>query len=630
MASVNRAFSESRLPSLLGGMPGLLRGEVGRWAGLTLFFAAAAVVQTWPLTPHAADSVVTQAGWELDGWQFLWNLWWVKHALVDLHTNPFHTDFLYYPQGSDLYLHSLASTQGVLSIPLQLITNNLFLSWNLLSLLFFVLSGLGMYALSYRVTRNHAAALFSGYVFAFAPYIVMKFAASHWIISTAWPVPLFVLFLVRFQETGRLREAVAAAICWTLLTYNNLELGIDAGLFLGVFLVFWSILYLRRKERGNLWGLWLGCAVVVAVWLAVSGPMLIATLRSLYGSDIQMPQNDEFWSMDVTSFVTPSPLWGPGTAPAGVPPDVHHVPVGNSENTVYLGIIPLLLAGLAVSTVRRAPRRVLFWGAVFLFFAVLALGPYFYIGDTKEFSISGVSFSVPLPYQLYDQIPLFGSRRIPTRMIVFGLVGFAVLAAMGFDIFISWLREQYRILVLPAAVVLLALLAVEYWNPPLYLVHPPRPAVFEAIRDEPGDFSILHAPWGRVTGWTQTGNFWGGYMTNYYQTIHEKRSFGGWLSRASDSTLGWVGMEPGLRYLSCPDCADSPAQDDLNPELVRQVFRQYRIKYVVLHKLDILGRPFPISVDTLNAADQYLRGVAGLTPTYDDASFTIYRNQEMK
>src|SRR3990170_4124689 len=197
MASANRAFSESRLPGLLGGMPGLLRGDVGRWAGLTLFFAGAAVVQTWPLTPNVTDSVVTQAGWELDGWQFLWNLWLVKHALVDLHTNPFHTDFLYFPQGSDLYLHTLAAMQGVLSIPLQLATDNLFLSWNVLALLFFVLSGLGMYALSYRVTGNHAAALFGGYVFAFAPYILMKFQASHWLISTTWPIPLFALSLVR-------------------------------------------------------------------------------------------------------------------------------------------------------------------------------------------------------------------------------------------------------------------------------------------------------------------------------------------------------------------------------------------------------------------------------------------------
>jgi len=119
-------------------------------------------------------------------------------------------------------------------------------------------------------------------------------------------------------------------------------------------------------------------------------------------------------------------------------------------------------------------------------------------------------------------------------------------------------------------------------------------------------------------------------MTNYYQTVHEKRSFGGWLSRASDSTLGWVGEEPGLRYLSCLGCPDLPDENDANPELVGQVFRQYRIKYVVLHKLDILGRPFPITKDALHAADQYLRGVAGLTPMYDDASFTVYRNLEIE
>jgi hypothetical protein len=144
----------------------------------------------------------------------LWNLWWVQHALVELHTNPFHTDLLYSPGGTDLYLHTLAFVSGLLSIPLQLATNNLVLSWNMLALLSFVISGLGMYALSYRVTGNHAAAVVSGYIFAFAPYILMRFP-GHWHLSTTWPIPLFVLFLLRFQETGRLREAVGAGIFWS-------------------------------------------------------------------------------------------------------------------------------------------------------------------------------------------------------------------------------------------------------------------------------------------------------------------------------------------------------------------------------------------------------------------------------
>jgi hypothetical protein len=31
----------------------------------------------------------------------------MKHALLVLQTNPFHTDFLFFPQGSDLHLHAL-------------------------------------------------------------------------------------------------------------------------------------------------------------------------------------------------------------------------------------------------------------------------------------------------------------------------------------------------------------------------------------------------------------------------------------------------------------------------------------------------------------------------------------------
>ena len=38
-------------------------------------------------------------------------------------------------------------------------------------------------------------------------------------------------------------------------------------------------------------------------------------------------------------------------------------------------------------------------------------------------------------------------------------------------------------------------------------------------------------------------------MTNYYQTIHEKPSFGGLLSRAREETLAWVGQEPALVIL---------------------------------------------------------------------------------
>jgi hypothetical protein len=605
----------------------LLSGGFGRWLGLSCLFLVAAVVQTWPLVLHASNSTVDWFQFPFDTWQFLWNLWWLKHALLDLQTNPFHTDALLSPQGSNLYLHALTPVNGVLSIPLQLATNNLILSWNILALLLFVFSGLGMYALSYRVNHNHVAALLSGYIFAFAPFVLMHFT-GHWNISTTWPIPLFVLFLLRFQATGRLREAAAAGILWAILTYNWLEFGTDAALFLGLFLAYWSFVYLRRRDLERLSSLWRGFAVIAAVWFAVSSPLIVPGLQDVSSGEYLQSGGDEYFSGDLLTFVTPSPLWGQGDA--FIFPTGPHLTVGSEEGTAYLGIVPLLLAGLAVFAVRRTPHRVLFWAMVFLVFAILSLGPFLYVGGAKTLSVLGVSFSVPLPYHIYDQLPIFGARRIPARMIIFGMVGLSVLAGTGFDLLTGWLRPRYGKIVPLAALLIFSLVVLEYWNPPVFLSQLSTPAILEEISDEPGDFTVLDAPLGRRNGYSFTGDSTGGPMTNYYQTIYEKRSFGGYLSRVSDRGFAWIMEQPGFAFLSCPRCEDLPSPDNSNSDLVRSLFREHKIRYVVLHKLDPRGQAiFWIGDFELTAMDEYLRSTVGMIPIYTDSAMTVYRNPEV-
>jgi len=615
--------------SLRGAAQRLLEaGGFQRWFSATVLFSVAAVVQTWPLVLHATDSIVDVPRIFNDSYHSLWNLWWVRRALFELHTNPLHTDFIFYPGGADLHLAGLTFVNGVLSSPLQLTTNNLILSWNVVALVSFVLSALGMYALSYRVNRNHAAALISGYIFAFAPYVVMHFHGQ-WNLSTTWPIPLFVLFLIRFLDSSRLREAVAAALFWALLTYNSLEYGALAGLFLGVFLAYWSFTYLRQKDRERLRGLWSGFAATAGVWLLVTAPLLVPTLFSIYTEDYPLPKNDEFYSSDLLAFVTPSPLWGPGTDPVIVQAGQQKQPAGSLENTVFLGIVPLLLAGLALFAVRRTSRRVMFWLVVLLFFAILALGPYLYIGDTKTFSVLGASFSVPLPYQVYDQVPLVGAGRAPARLILLGLVGLAVLAGTGFDFLTSWLGRRNKKIAPLAALVIASLVVLEFWNPPINLEQLETPPVFEEIRDEPGDFTVLHAPWGRSTGSYTGGYGMGAALPDYYQTIHEKRSFGGYIAQARsiDFFFEELVREPGLGYLARPPGDISAADQD--GDEVRRAFQKYRIKYVALHRLTPKGEPV-VDKDTFETFDVYLRTVPGLVEIFSDARFTVYRNPDIQ
>jgi hypothetical protein len=117
----------------------------------------------------------------------------------------------------------------------------------------------------------------------------------------------------------------------------------------------------------------------------------------------------------------------------------------------------------------------------------------------------------------------------------------------------SWMKTRAKTGPL-AALIVLCLVVLEYWNPPVFVSQVSTPAILDAIHDEPGDFAVLDVPFGRGTGITAAGDGFGAAITDYYQTVHGKRSLGGYLARAESTTLAWVSAEPGLRYLACATC----------------------------------------------------------------------------
>src|SRR5207244_554969 len=195
-----------------------------------------------------------------------------------------------------------------------------------------------------------------------------------------------------------------------------------------------------------------------------------------------------YWSMDLVSLVTPSPLWGPGMDVVGDGPGLQ-APIGATENTAYLGISVLLLAAAAIFSMRKRPDQVAFWMLVFFSFAILALGPYLYVGGSKTISLFGTSFSLPLPYQILDRLPLVGARRAPTRMIVFGICALAALAGIGFNAVSTRISLRHRRLVPIFTLLIFGLIVLEYWNPPVNTSSLARPAVLEEISREDGEFT---------------------------------------------------------------------------------------------------------------------------------------------
>jgi len=106
-------------------------------------YSLLALVLTYPLALHFTTHVPGDGG---DDPALAWNLWWVKYALLDLGTNPFHCDYMFHPIGINLAFYTLTVLNALISIPLQ-VAFGLVPASNIVLLFSFVLGGYGTFLL---------------------------------------------------------------------------------------------------------------------------------------------------------------------------------------------------------------------------------------------------------------------------------------------------------------------------------------------------------------------------------------------------------------------------------------------------------------------------------------------------
>lgn len=181
-----------------------------------------------------------------DPWVFLWNLWWVKTALLQDKTNPYFTNYIYYPQGINLTFHTLSLANGLLSIPFQFFLN-LVTTYNLLMLLSFVLSGYFVYLLVNQFIQNKIAAFYSGLIFTFSTYRMIHSFHFLNLATTQW-IPLYILFLFKLRNQRKIIHALITA----LLLWLNWQTCEYYFFYLFIFTAIFSIYFSFTRTSDNL------------------------------------------------------------------------------------------------------------------------------------------------------------------------------------------------------------------------------------------------------------------------------------------------------------------------------------------------------------------------------------------
>jgi hypothetical protein len=531
-----------------------------------------------------------------DTFSGLWDLWWVRHSILSL-ANPYLTDYIFYPIGTDLYLHSLSPAAGFITVPLQL-TVGLVFSYNFLIILSFVLAGYGAYRFAYYVTKDKKASFFSGLVFGFSAYHFAR-AWGHLNLVTIQWIPFYVLFLFKMRKEASLKNVFLAVF---FLVLTALMADLQYVVFLGLFtlMLFIHDLLFNRKQIGKfLLKLGIMTATFSGLMALTMGPFFYGLLTGKYAYAAPSPNDSITMSADLLGFFIPSSLNLFFGRYAQVV--ILHFSTTGIESVVYIGYTVLTLAIFAAAKLWKAAK---FWLLGALVFVILSLGPILHVFGISSFTSLHINIALPESL-LLSALPIF---RVPSRFILMVTLCLAVLCAITLKHANGWFAKLKRgkiVGLLFFVFISVAFLAEVNMLPFPVVEDASAPAFYAELARMKDTFAVLDLP----------QNYHAGNRYMYYGTVSEKPLVGGSISRIAPADVNSLLAFPVISQMDYVGSDREAANwkdillQDVNTTNLNS-FYFFNVKYVILHR-DMLNDM------AFGHMDKYLRGLLG-QPVFSD------------
>jgi hypothetical protein len=472
---------------------------------------------------------------------------------------------------------------SAIAAPIDWITGNALVTYNLVTLLTFSLSATTMYLLVYRLTRSGPGAFIAGLAFGFAPFRISQLPHIQ-MLATFW-APLALLGLHAFLESGKKRWLVLYGAAWMLQSAANGY----ALVFFSVLVGFWVLWFVVAHRK------WRELALIAAATLAAALPLLpivstyiavhdrhgfvrgideIRTFSADVAAVLCAPQGLTFWGWVRVACRAEGELF-PGVALFGLCLaavltvfGLHRREPDSSRaiafvrrilfvvSAVYAAAIVSLVVGgpwridlgfirVSAASIRR-PMLVMLTalivalmlspgvrGAVrkspiigfYLLAAVatwlLALGP--------TITVMGVRTGMSGPFAWLMVLPGVDGLRVPARFWLVSAICLAITAGLYVA---ELLARRSRTVVAAALVVLGTAVAADGWVARIG-VEPVPPAAPDArvlrgqiVLELPvSDYPDIAAQWRAVTGGWITVNGYSGFRPGYYAALKDASRF---------------------------------------------------------------------------------------------------------
>ena len=560
--------------------------RISDWGSTIVLHSFLTFLVTFPAFLHLKSHLIGGPGG--DKFQFIWNFWWVKHALLDLHQSPLYCNLQYYPNGVSLALHDMTYVWTALSIPLQFLLDPGVI-FNIFLLLCFPLNGLAFYHLAKQITGDHNGALAGSIIFAYCPYLIGRFHVCHIQYLGVFFIPLFLLELWRYRQFSKTISLIKAGIYFSLTSLNSYYYGAALTFILLSFFIYevvvssktkWADPVYRRKQFSQI-------IIMITTIGIILSPFVIPTLIQLKRGDYQSTQetnnNLEGNSGDLVAYFIPDTTliafwrgWFLSDDLVKFAKKVNDSMTGNRfEKSVYPGWISwvVIILALCLSKYRKKTWP---WLLLALFSWIITLGPTLFIYGQPY--LKGL-----LPCRILSMIPIINIIRGPTRFAFFITLGTGILIANGIaQIKMKFHPAIYKVISISVIIIVF----LEFLPLPTSLT--PNniflSKFYNHLQKDDGKYSILNIP-ADFTG--ATG---GGDIYIFTQTIHHKPILGGHISRVPVYAL-----KPSQESAFLRAVAHGTDKKDGALPLTRtglsdlpETFKRFNIRYVILHK-SLLG-----------------------------------------
>ncbi|MCL4353575.1 hypothetical protein M1615_03885 [Patescibacteria group bacterium] len=449
-----------------------------------IIFLVLAIYITYPLIFHLG-SLTPGLGDELFI-AYIQN--WVMHILF---LNPFHLfdASIYFPYRNTLAFSDIFVTSSLLALIPTKILGEPMAAFNFTLITSLLLLGFSLFCLSFYITRDFAASLFSGILVIFSPAVLAR-AGHLQILSVEWVI-FSVLFFVIYLNNPKYKYLLLSCLFFLLQVYNS---------FLpGYFIIFWvlfMIFFLFAYKKVRLKDIFSKKVMVILFFtLFITVPIIIpyyqVSNRFHYTRDIRdtihfaLQPEDLFYPSGVTRLQ--KPLLGLAS--------LEKIPANAELKPGYLGLVFSLLVILSVVyAIKQFSRRDYILNSFFItsiFGLLLSLGPALHLGRHTIHK----PFPIILPYALfYYIIPGFKGIRNSSRWEMLFIIASSVVIAIFLSSVLKNMKTTKKTML---CIILFLAIIAEYKFPMKFYGIPAKkdfPKVYHWIARQSKNESFIQMP----------------------------------------------------------------------------------------------------------------------------------------